>query len=138
MAEPLGELATPASADMLARMLKREEPPLTLAVTRALAARKDDKGRAMYKPVGDAAKRSAYTPHDLRMFLYGASPIEELKPLAKDPHMGILAYKAMLRAKRHKDAADWLVAGFDRLSPEVLGEAFGAWLANPPSGVALQ
>jgi HEAT repeat protein len=138
MVAPLGELSTPASADLLDRLLQRQDPQLKMAVTRALAARKDDKGRALFKPLADAAKRNPYTPHDLRMLIYGSSPIEELMPLAKDPHLGILAYKAMLHAKRHKEAADWLVAGFDRLSPDVLGEAFGAWLTNPPSGVALQ
>jgi HEAT repeat protein len=138
MTPALGELSSPASADMLARLLKREDPKLTAAVTRALAARKDEKGRALYKPLGDAAKRSVYTSHELRTFLYAAAPLEELLPLAKDPHLGILAYKAMLRARRHKEAADWLVFSFDRVSPEVLGQAFGAWLANPPNGVALQ
>lgn len=136
MAPALGEMSTPASADLLAKMLKREEPELTNAVTRALAVRKDEKGRAMFKPLGDAARRSQYTAHEMRVFLYANASVEELMPLAKDPHLGILVYKAMLRAKRHKEAADWLVAGFDRLSPETLGEAFGAWLANPPSGVA--
>jgi TonB family protein len=136
MAPELGEMTTPASADLLARMLKRDEPELKTAVTRALATRKDDKGRAMFKPLGDAARRSRYTPHELRMFLYASAPLEDLMPLVKDPHLGILTYKAMLRAKRHKEAAEWLVAGFDRLSPETLGEAFGAWLANPPASVA--
>jgi hypothetical protein len=134
----LGELKSAASADLLAKILKRGTPEIKVAVTRALASRKDEKGRALGKPLVDAAKKSPYTPNELRMFLYAAAPLEELLPLAKDPHLGILAYKAMLRGKRHKEAADWLVAGFDRLSPEVLGEAFGAWLANPPSGVAVR
>jgi HEAT repeat protein len=136
IAQPLGEMSTPASADLLARLLKRDEPDLKQAVTRALAARKDEKGRALFKPLGDAARRNPYTPHDLRVFLYSQASLEELMPLARDPHLGILVYKAMLRAKHHNEAAEWLVAGFDRLSPETLGEAFGAWLANPPTGVA--
>ena len=138
MAAPLGELTSPASADLLAKMLKRGGADLKLAVTRALASRRDERGRALFKPLGDAAKRSPYTAHELRYFLYSTASIDELMPLAKDPHLGILAYKAMLRAKRYKEAADWLVTGFDRVSPEVLGEAFGAWLADPPPRIAVQ
>ncbi len=138
MTPALGELSSPASADLLAKLLKREDRNLTVAVTRALAGRKDEKGRALYKPLGDAAKRNPYTPHELKTFLYASAPVEELLPLARDPHLGVLAYKAMLRAKRHKEAADWLVFQFDRVSPEVLGQAFGAWLANPPTSFAAQ
>ena len=29
-----------------------------------------------------------------------------------------MGFKALLRAKRHAEAADWLVANFDRLSPD--------------------
>jgi TonB family protein len=138
LAPPLGELTSAASADLLAKLLKRGGADLKLAVTRALAARKDEKGRALFKPLADAAKHSPYTSNELRYFLYSAAPLDELMPLAKDPHLGVLAYKAMLRAKRHKEAADWLVTAFDRVSPEVLGDAFGAWLANPPAHIAVQ
>jgi len=44
----------------------------------------------------------------------------------------------MLRARRHKEAAEWLVSNFDRVSPEVLGQALGAWLATPPTSLAIQ
>lgn len=138
MVPPLGELASPESAELLDKILKRANAELKVKIIRALAGRKDERGRAMFKPLADAAKKSPYTSNDLRAFLLAAAPLEELLPLAKDPHLGILAYKAMLRAKRHKEAADWLVANFDRVSPEVLGEALGAWLANPPSSVAVQ
>jgi hypothetical protein len=138
MVAPLGEQSSSASADLLAKILKRAGPDLKVAIIRALAGRKDEKGRAMFKPLADAAKKSSYTSNELRVFLYATAPLEEVMPLAKDPHLGILAYKAMLRAKRHKEAADWLVTAFDRVSPEVLGDAFGAWLANPPAKVAVQ
>src|SRR5450432_2999873 len=138
MVAPLGEQSSAASVDLLAKILKRAGPDLKVAVLRALAGRKDEKGRAMFKPLADAAKNSSYTSNELRVFLYATAPLEEVMPLSKDPHLGILAYKAMLRAKRHKEAADWLVTAFDRMSPEVLGDAFGAWLANPPAKVAVQ
>jgi hypothetical protein len=31
---------------------------------------------------------------------------------------------------------DWLVTQFDRLQPEVLIDALGAWLQNPPARAA--
>lgn len=133
MAPGLGQLSSPASADLLAKMLKRGAPDLTLAVTRALALRTDEKGRALLKPLAAAAKRNPYAPRDLKALLYAAAPIDELVLLAKDPFLGILAYKGMLRAKRYKDAADWLVFNFNRQPPDVLTDAFGAWLANPPT-----
>jgi TonB C terminal/HEAT repeats len=132
MAPGLGERSSAASADLLAKMLKRNSPELTQAVTRALATRQDDKGRALFKPLADAAKRSAHTSPEMLTFLYAAASADQLAPMAKDPRLGILFYKALLKAKRHQEAADWLVANFDRLSPETLGDAFGAWLANPP------
>ena len=137
MVAPLGELSSPESADLLEKILKRANPEVKVSIIRALAKRKDARGRAMFKPLADAAKKSPYTSNELRAFLIGAAPIEELMPLAKDPHLGILAYHAMLRAKRHKEAADWLVFAFDRVTPDVLSEAFGAWLANPPVSVAV-
>ena len=43
-----------------------------------------------------------------------------------------MGYKALLRAKRHAEASDWLIANFDRLSPDTAVDLLGAWLANPP------
>ena len=138
MVGPLGELSSPESIDLMEKIEKRAGPELREKIVRALAGRQDERGRAMFKSLAEPAKKSPYTSNELRAFLLEAAPLEELMPLAKDPHLGILAYKAMLRAKRHKEAADWLVASYDRVSPEVLGDAFGAWLASPPVSVAAQ
>jgi HEAT repeat protein len=136
MIGPLGEMSSPDSIDLMQKILKRANPGMREEITRALAGRKDEAGRAMFKSLAEPAKQSPYTSNDLRSFLLASASLEELMPLHKDPHLGILVYKAMLRAKRYKEAADWLVFSFDRVSPEVLGDAFGAWLANPPTSVA--
>jgi HEAT repeat protein len=138
MIAPLGELSSPESMDLLEKIEKRANAGMREQIIRALANRKDERGRAKFKALADDAKKNPYSSNELRTFLLSAAPLEELAPLAKDPHLGILAYKAMLRAKRHKEAADWLVAAFDRVSPEVLGDAFGAWLADPPASLASQ
>jgi hypothetical protein len=136
MIEPLGGLSSPESIELLEKIQKRANPEMKVRILRALAGRKDERGRAMFKPLADAAKKSPYTSNELRAFLLGAGSLDELMPLARDPHLGVLAYKAMLGAHRYREAADWLVFNFDRVSPEVLGDAFGAWLANPPTSVA--
>jgi TonB family protein len=138
MVAPLGELASPESLELMDKIQKRANPELREKIIRALAHRKDEPGRAKFASLAEPAKKSPYTSNELRAFLLANAPLEELMPLAKDPHLGILAYKALLRAKRHKEAADWLVASFERVSPEVLGDAFGAWLASPPTRVAAQ
>jgi hypothetical protein len=135
MIHGLSELSSPASADMLDKIRQRG-PEAQEPVLRALAARSDDRARALYKPLAATVKKNPRTSNDLRHFLYATGPVEEVMPLAKDPYLGILAYKAMLRAKRHKEAADWLVARFDHLAPEVLADALGSWLANPPKPIA--
>jgi hypothetical protein len=136
MIEPLAELPSAGAMDLMEKILKRATPDMRTRIIRALAYRTAPRAPALVKPMVDAAKDNPYTAHDLRVFLFSASSVEELMPLAKDPRLGILAYKAMLRAGRHKDAAAWLVSQFDRVSPEVLGDAFGAWLANPPTSLA--
>jgi hypothetical protein len=131
----LGELSSEASADLLAKIFKRG-PEVEEPVLRALARRTDDKARLIFKPLADEAKKNPQTSNELRLFLYASAPVDELLPLAKDPLLGILAYKAMLRAGHHAEAADWIVARFDSVSPVVLAEAFAAWLTTPPRGVA--
>ena len=61
-----------------------------------------------------------------------ASPDELLKQ-PRDPLLGPMGFKALLRAKRHAEAMDWLVANFDRLSPDTAVDLLAAWLANPPA-----
>jgi len=136
MAPELGRLKSPESADMLAKMMARPGPQLRLAVTRALVERKDDKGRALRTTALDAIRRDAYASPELRAILYAESTPDELLKQPRDPVVGPLAFKALLRAKRHAEAIDWLVAQFDRLPPETAVDVLGAWLANPPPASA--
>jgi hypothetical protein len=136
MAPELGHLKSPESADMLAKMMTRPGPQLRLAVTRALVERKDDKGRAMRTTALEAIRKDSYASPEQRAIVYAESTPDELMKQARDPVVGLLAYKALLRAKRHAEAIDWLVAQFDRLSPEASVDVLGAWLANPPASAA--
>jgi hypothetical protein len=137
MAPELGKASSPASADLLAKIQKRPEAELKLPVLAALANRQDAAGKAMYEPLAQAVKKDPYASPEARRIVYARASADELKAMAaKDPSFGLLAYKALLRAQRHEEALDWLVANFDRSSPEMLVDALGAWLAMPPGPAA--
>jgi len=132
MAPELGRLKSPESADMLAKMMTRPGGELRVAVTRGLAERKDDQGKALRAKAFESIRHDAYASAELRGLVYADAPPEELLKQPKDPLLGPMGYKALLRAKRYPEASDWLVANFDRLSPDTAVDLLGAWLANPP------
>jgi len=132
MAPELGKQSSVGSLDLLAKMLKRNNPELRVPVLAALAIRTDAAGRALYQPTALAVKKDPYASSEARRIVYATAEVNELVPLMRDPALGLQAFKALLRAQRHPQAMDWLVGSFDRLPPETLVEAFGAWLANPP------
>jgi hypothetical protein len=136
MAPELGKQTSAGTLDLLAKIQKRNEQALRLPVLAALAARTDAPGRALYQTAADAAKKDPYASPEARRIVYANADIKELVPQMSDPVLGLLAYKALLRAQRHAEAMDWLVRSFDRLSPETLIDALGAWLANPPTHAA--
>jgi hypothetical protein len=136
MAPELGKLSSAGSLDLLAKLAKRNDPELRVPVLAALAARPDPAGRALYQPAALAVKKNPYASPEARRIVYATAGVSELVPLMKDPALGITAFKALLHAQRHAEAMDWLVASFDRLQPDTLIEAFGAWLADPPAHAA--
>jgi TonB family protein len=136
MAPELGKQSSAGSLDLLAKMQKRNNPELRIPVLAALAARTDAAGRALYQPAAAVVKKDPYASPEARRIVYATADVNELVPLMKDPALGLQAFKSLLRAQRHAEAMDWLVGSFDRLPPETLIEAFGAWLANPPTHTA--
>ena len=136
MAPELGKQTSPGTLDLLLKMQKRNDPTLRVPVLAALAERTDAAGRAAYQPLVAGVKKDPYASADARRIVYANADVKELVPLMKDPTLGLLAFKALLRAQRQAEAMDWLVGSFDRLPPETLIDAFGAWLANPPAHAA--
>jgi hypothetical protein len=132
MAPELGHLKSPESADLLAKMMTRPGGELRLAVTRGLIERKDDPGKALKAKAFESIRHDAYASPELRGLVYADAPPDELLKQPRDPLLGPMAFKALLRAKRHVEALDWLIASFDRLSPDTAVDLLGAWLANPP------
>ena len=136
MAPELGKQTSSGTLDLLVKMQKRNDPMLRVPVLAALSQRTDAAGRAVYQPLAAAVKQDPYASPESRRIVYATADVKELVPLMKDPTLGLQGFKALLRAQRHAEAMDWLVGSFDRLQPEVLIDAFGAWLANPPAHAA--
>jgi hypothetical protein len=132
MAPELGRLKSPESADLLAKMMTRPGGELRLAVTRGLVDRKDDQGKALRAKAFESIRHDVYASPELRGLTYADATPDELLKQPRDPLLGPMGFKALLRAKRHAEAIDWLVASFDRLSPEAAVDLLAAWLANPP------
>jgi hypothetical protein len=132
MAPELGRLKSPESADLLAKMMTRPGGELRLAVTRGLAERKDDPGKALKAKAFESIRHDNYASPELRGIVYAEASPDELLKQPKDPVLGPMGFKALLRAKRHAEAADWLTANFDRLAPATAVDLLAAWLANPP------
>jgi hypothetical protein len=130
--EELGRASSPASAELLAKLQKRTEPELRMPLLAALAARQDPAGRALYRPLADNIKQDSFASAEARRIVYATADLDDLARVAKDPLLGIYRYRALLRAGRHAEAMDWLIASFDRLAPDVMVDALAAWLANPP------
>jgi TonB family protein len=136
MVPELAKMTTPASLDLLQKIAKRNDPELRTPVLAAFAQRKDPPARAVYQTMAATVKNDPYASPAARQIVYGNADVTELQTAMKDPVIGLIGFKALLRAQRHAEAMDWLVSSFDRLQPDTLIDAFGAWLANPPSHAA--
>ena len=136
MAPELGKQTSAGTLDLLMKMQKRNDPTLRVPVLAALSERTDAAGRAVYQPLAAAVKKDPYASPEARRIVYASADVKDLLPLMRDPALGLQGFKALLRAQRHAEAMDWLVGSFDRLPPEVLIDALGAWLANPPAHAA--
>ncbi len=136
MAPELGKQTSAGSLDLLAKLQKRNDPELRSPVLAALAERTDPAGHALYQTAAAAVKKDPYASAEARRIVYANADVKELQPLMTDPALGLMGFKALLRAQRHPEAMDWLVTQFDHLPPETLIDALGAWLQNPPAHAA--
>jgi hypothetical protein len=136
MAPELGKQTSAGTLDLLFKIQKRNDPSVRIPVLAALSERTDAAGRAAFQPLALAVKNDPYASPESRRIVYASADLKDLLPLMKDPTIGLQAFKALLRAQRHAEAMDWLVGSFDRLPPETLIDALGAWLANPPAHAA--
>ena len=136
MAPELGRQTSAGTLDLLLKIQKRNDPTVRVPVLTALSERTDAAGRAAFAPLAVAVKSDPYASAESRRIVYASADLKDLLPLMKDPTIGLQGFKALLRAQRHAEAMNWLVSSFDRLPPEMLIDALGAWLANPPAHAA--
>ena len=134
-ATELGHMSSEASLQLLRKLLKRSEITVRGAVVLALASRRDQPARELVNPILSAARANpGEIPSIRELALGGASPAE-LVVMSTDARLGLSVYRALLRAQRKQEAAAWLLANVERLSPEDQISAFGDWLAEAPRAV---
>ncbi len=124
VAAELADQSGQASADMLVRLLRKDNPRTRLAAARALAARHDD---AAAKALADLAKTS---DPELR-FLAGAVLDPESRVAAASAPKGYTwteSFLALARGSGKLAAVDWALAQFPKIEPATRIYLMGTWL----------
>jgi TonB family protein len=129
VAEELAQLGSPASAELLGKMLKRNNPPVQLAAARALARRKDAAARAQL------AELAADLPGQVRQELQAPASASPAGASAGGPAAAAASpvlepFEALLRQRQEHAAAQWIVAHWIALPPQEGIAALGTWLGR--------
>ena len=151
VAAELGQLSTPASAEFLGHMLKRNNRDVQLAAARALARRTDAAARAELEPVRTSTDASLMAA-ELRTIATGGSapttvavapaPSDGATPAAgaasatDGTAAGVKALRDLLAANQTRDAAGWIVSRLQTLPPTDAIDALGTWLVRAPANRA--
>lgn len=133
VAAELGRSATAATAQLLGKMLKKDDQRVRVAAARALATRTDDFARSLLASVaGDTnpevkafAVASGGLTVDAGRQLLAASPADARK-----------LYPQLAIGPSRPIAAAWLVQNFAGLDAVGKVEVLGQWLAGAPPGTA--
>ena len=140
LAAELAHLPTPTAAALLGRLAKRDAVPARVAAVSALAVRVDPPARALLAPILEAAAKDPRAPAEIRELAQATAVAgtdgAALPPRGSDDDFGVKAFRSLLDAHKHAEAADMLIAAFDRLPPRVLVNFLGAWLEMPPLSAA--
>lgn len=126
LAPELGALSGQASAEMLGKLLRKDDLAIKLAAARALARRRDEHA-AKVRVSLTAAGRA-----DLQL-LAGLALDKEKRAvaLAAPIDEGFApTYAALLRGGASLTAGDWLLEHFQTVEPSTRTELLGQWLAR--------
>jgi TonB family protein len=132
VAAELAQMSTPASAEFLGKMLKKDNPPVQLAAARALAARKDKSARTELEGV----KSDERVPGEVRAIAAGtaAPAITHVAATATASASASSSptepVRALLKSNRDLEAAGWIVDHFSSLAPRDGIDVLGAWLVR--------
>jgi HEAT repeat protein len=137
-AQELGTMSTEASLELLKKLLKRSDRSVRTAAIKALAARTDAPARALVEPILVAARTDRNEDPPIREMALASATPAELVGIGSDTALGIVAYRALVRANLREEAARWLLTNLEQLSPEDRIAALGDWIAEPPKKFAAQ
>jgi TonB family protein len=135
-ANELGRMSSEASLDLLKKLLKKTDKTVRVAVVKALAVRTDAGARALVDPILAAARADIAEEPAIRELALGSATPDQLVGIGSDARLGMVAYRALLRANLREEAARWLLANLEQLSAEDRIGALGAWIAEPPKYAA--
>ena len=128
LAPELAALSGAPSAEMLARLLRKDDLGIRLSAARALAARHDE-----YAAKAQASLANATNP-ELQLLAGLALDKDKRGTAIHAPTNENFAasFSALLRGAGRIVAADWLLAQFDKLEPGTRIALLGEWLATRP------
>jgi TonB family protein len=127
LAPELGALSGPASAEILGRLLRKDDPKIKLAAARALASRHDEHAAKIQATLGSASNA------ELQVLAGLALDKEHRETVLAFPvGEGFSAsFAALLRGSASLVAGDWMLAHFETLEPSMRAELLGQWLGRP-------
>jgi TonB family protein len=136
VAAELAQLSTPASAEFLGKMAKRNNYQVQVAAVRALAARKDAGARAEL----EAIMADAQAPSDVKTIASGPQ-LKPTQPAGQRQQSMVTtaateSVRELLSEHRSRDAATWIVAKFASLEAREAIEVLGIWLLRAPAAAA--
>ncbi|HEY4185806.1 MAG TPA: HEAT repeat domain-containing protein [Polyangia bacterium] len=131
-ASELGRMNTEASAEFLGKLLKRSDKVVRRGAVQALTARHDEPARALVEPILRAAVTDANEDPAVRALAIPFADPAQLVAMGVDARLGRDTYRALIGANDRQDAARWLLANFERLSPEDRIAVLADWIAAAP------
>jgi hypothetical protein len=128
LAPELADLSGAASAEMLGRLLRKDDLAIKLAAARALASRHDEHAAKVQ------AALASSTNAELQLLAGMALDKDKRAAAAKAPTSEDFApsFAALLRGAGRIVAADWLLAQFQELEPGTRVSLLGQWLGSSP------
>jgi HEAT repeat protein len=127
LAPELGALSGQASAEMLGRLLRKDDLKIRVAAARALASRRDDHAAKVQ------ATLTSTSNAELQL-LAGLALDKEHRAtvLAAPVSEGFSAsFAALLRGSANLIAGDWMLVHFETMDPNTRAEMLGQWLGRP-------
>jgi len=126
LAPELAALSGTASAEMLGRLLRKDDLGIKLAAARALASRHDEHAAKVQATLASATNAELQLLAGLAL----DKDKRETATKATANEDSTASFSALLRGTGKIVAADWLLAQFDKLEPGTRVALLGQWLGS--------